>query len=52
MKIAENRKHAAAIAAACIALVALVVLGTVIISYWNTPIAKTESRTMQAMLLQ
>ena len=32
MKTAENRKHAAAIAAACIALVALVVLGTVIIS--------------------
>ena len=52
MKTAENRKHAAAIAAACIALAALVVLGTVIISYWNTPIAKTESRTMQAMLLQ
>lgn len=52
MKTSENRKHAAAIAAACIALAALVVLGTVIISYWNTPIAKTESRTMQAMLLQ
>lgn len=52
MKIAENRKHAAAIAAACIALVALVVLGTVIISYWNTPIAKAESRTMQAIALQ
>ena len=52
MKTAENRKHAAAIAAACIALVALVVLGTVIISYWNTPIAKTESRTMQAIALQ
>ena len=49
MKIAENRKHAVAIAAACIALVALVVLGTVIISYWNTPIAKAESRTMQAI---
>ena len=52
----ENRrkteKHAAAIAAACIALAALVVLGTVIISYWNTPIAKTESRTMQAIALQ
>ena len=48
MKTSENRKHAAAIAAACIALAALVVLGTVIISYWNTPIAKTESR----MLLQ
>ncbi len=52
MKTAENRKHAAAIAAACIALAALVVLGTVIISYWNTPIAKTESRTMQAIALQ
>ena len=52
MKTAENRKHAAAIAAACIALVALVVLGTVIISYWNTPIAKAESRTMQAIALQ
>lgn len=52
MKTSENRKHAAAIAAACIALAALVVLGTVIISYWNTPIAKTESRTMQAIALQ
>ena len=52
MKTAENRKHAAAIAAACIALAALVVLGTVIISYWNTPIAKAESRTMQAIALQ
>ena len=52
MKTAENRKHAAAIAAACIALVALVVLGTVIISYWNTPIAKAENRTMQAIALQ
>ena len=52
MKTAENRKHAAAIAAASIALVALVVLGTVIISYWNTPIAKAENRTMQAIALQ
>ena len=52
MKTAENRKHAAAIAAACIALVALVILATVIISYWNTPIAKAESRTMQAIVLQ
>ena len=45
MKTAENRKHAAAIAAACIALVALVVLGTVIISYWN------GSRIMDSLIL-
>ena len=52
MKTAKNRKHAAAIAATCIALVALMVLATVIISYWNTPIATAESRTMQAVILQ
>ena len=47
-----NRKHAIAIIIAIIVVVVILVSGIILISYWNTPIAKAESRTMQAMLLQ
>lgn len=47
-----NRKHAIAIIIAIIVVVVILVSGIILISYWNTPIAKTESRTMQAIALQ
>ena len=47
-----NRKHAIAIIIAIIVVVVILVSGIILISYWNTPIAKAESRTMQAIALQ
>lgn len=47
-----NRKHAIAIIIAIIVVVVILVSGIILISYWNTPISKAESRTMQAIALQ
>ena len=47
-----SRKHTIAIIIAVISSVAILVTGVILISYWNTPIAKAESRTMQAIALQ
>ena len=47
-----QKKHTIAIVIAIIAVVVILVTGIVLISYWNTPIAKAESRTMQAFVLQ
>ena len=46
-----NRKHAIAIIIAIIVVVVILVSGIILISYWNTPISKAESRTMQAIAL-
>ena len=37
---------------AIIVVVVILVSGIILISYWNTPISKAESRTMQAIALQ
>ena len=47
-----NRKHVIAIIIAIIVVVVILVSGIILISYWNTPISKAESRTMQAIALQ
>ena len=47
-----QKKHTIAIVIAIIAVVVILVTGILLISYWNTPIAKAESRTMQAIALQ
>ena len=47
-----NRKHAIAIIIVIIVVVVILVSGIILISYWNTPISKAESRTMQAIALQ